>query len=86
MQILADVLNRPIKICGSDEACALGAAMCAATAAGIYESIEEAQKHMNSGFIKEYLPLPENAKKYDGLYRRYLKLGKYIEEDIMSLL
>jgi len=86
MQVLADVLNMPIKICGSDEVCALGAAMFAATAAGIHDSIEEAQKHMNSGFVKEYLPIPENAKKYEILYQRYLKLGKFIEEDIMNLL
>ena len=76
----------PIKLCGSDEVCALGAAMCAATAAGIYDTIEEAQKHMNSGFVKEYLPIPENAKKYELLYQRYLKLGKFVEEDIMKLL
>ena len=86
MQVLADVLNMPIKLCGSDEVCALGAAMCAATAAGIYDTIEEAQKHMKSGFVKEYLPIPENAKKYESLYKRYLKLGKFIEDDIMSLL
>lgn len=86
MQVLADVLNMPIRLCGSDEVCALGAAMCAATAAGIYDTIEEAQKHMNSGFVKEYLPIPENAMKYELLYKRYLKLGKFVEEDIMSLL
>jgi len=86
MQVLADVLNMPIKICGSDEVCALGAAMFAATAAGIYDSIEEAQKYMNNGFVKEYLPIPENAKKYEILYQRYLKLGKFVEEDIMNLL
>jgi L-ribulokinase len=86
MQVLADVLNMPIKICGSDEVCALGAAMCAATAAGIYDTIEEAQKHMNSGFVKEYLPIPENAKKYELIYKRYLKLGKFVEEHIMNLI
>lgn len=86
MQVLADVLNMPIKLCGSDEVCALGAAMCAATAAGIYATIEEAQQHMNSGFVKEYLPIPENAKKYESLYKRYLKFGKFIEDDMMSLL
>jgi len=86
MQVLADVLNMPIRLCGSDEVCALGAAMCAATAAGIYDTIEEAQKHMNSGFIKEYLPIPENAEKYELIYKRYLKLGKFVEEDIMNLI
>ena len=41
---------------------------------------------MNSGFIKEYLPILENAKKYELIYKRYLKLGKYVEEDIMNLI
>ena len=85
VQVLADVLNMPIKLCGSDEVCALGAAMYAATAAGLYSNIEEAQKHMNSGFVKEYLPIPENVKKYELLYKRYLKIGKFIEEEIMNL-
>ncbi len=84
MQTLADVLNRPIKICKSNQACALGAAMCAATAAGIYNTIEEAQKHMTSGFVKEYLPIPENAKKYDKLYDKYSNLANFVENETMK--
>jgi L-ribulokinase len=81
MQTLADVLNRPIKVCNSDQACALGAAMCAATVAGLYDTIEEARDAMNSGFLKEFIPTQTNAAKYDALYERYLAFGKYIEDE-----
>lgn len=42
MQMMADVMNMPIKINKSEQRSALGAAMFAATAAGIYERIEDA--------------------------------------------
>ncbi len=35
--------------------------MCAAVAAGIYESIESAQENMGSGFSKTFIPNPEMA-------------------------
>ncbi|MDR1667846.1 MAG: ribulokinase [Bacteroidales bacterium] len=80
MQTLSDVLNRPIKICKTDQACALGAAMFAATAAGIYPKVEDAQKAMTSGFAKEYTPNEENAKIYREMYGKYVRLGKFTEE------
>ena len=52
MQTLSDVLNMPIKVCKTDQACALGAAMFAATAAGIYSKVEDAQAAIISGFAK----------------------------------
>lgn len=79
MQTLADVLNMPIKVAKSDQACALGAAMCAATAAGIYPTIQEAQKAMSSGFDAEYLPNAEKHNIYKILYQKYFSLGAVIE-------
>ena len=80
MQTLSNVLNMPIKVCNTDQACALGAAMFAATAAGAYATVAEAQDAMNSGFAKEYFPEPDQVKIYDEVYQRYLKLGAYCEE------
>ncbi len=79
MQTLADVLNMPIKIVKSEQACALGAAICAATAAGIYPSISAAQAAMGSGFDAEFLPDLRKIEVYQKLYGRYLLLGNFIE-------
>ncbi len=80
MQTLSDVLNMPIKVCKTDQACALGAAMFAATAAGVYNKVEDAQEAMNSGFAKEYIPNEENAKLYRDIYKKYVKLGEFTEQ------
>jgi len=82
MQILADILNREIKVVRSEQTCALGAAMFAATAAGIYQKVEDAIEAMQSGFEYEYHPDPERAAIYDKLYKRYADLGAFIEDEI----
>lgn len=79
MQIVADVLNMPIKVARSEQACALGSAMAAAVVGGIHKSFEEAQDAMGGGFETEYLPNKENVAKYQKLYARYLKIGGFIE-------
>lgn len=79
MQTLADVLNTPIKIVKSEQACALGAAICAATAAGIYPSMQAAQAAMSSGFDAEFLPQADRVGVYDKLYAKYLDLGGFVE-------
>jgi len=82
MQIVADVLNVPIKVAASDQTCAMGAAMAAAVVAGVYNSIPAAQKAMGKGFEKEYTPNPEKAGKYEILYRKYKNLGSFIENEL----
>ena len=85
MQIVADVLNMPIKVASSDQTCALGSAMAAAVVAGVYKNVPEAQKAMGSGFEKEYKPDPVRAKKYETLFNKYKKLGAFIEQDLIPL-
>lgn len=84
MQTLSDVLNMPIKVCKTDQACALGAAMFAATAAGIYDKIGAAQQAMTSGFAKEYVPNRENAEIYREMYKKYVSLGKFTAGNIIQ--
>ena len=79
MQVMSDVLGVPISVCRSDQACALGASIFAAVAAGLYPTIEAAQQAMASGCAKEYNPDPTNHAKYQALYEEYLALGRYCE-------
>ncbi|MDN5216699.1 ribulokinase [Fulvivirgaceae bacterium BMA12] len=81
MQTMADVLNKPIKVARSEQTCALGAAMFAATIAGIHPSVEVAKEQMGAGFEQTYQPQPENVEKYNTLYQRYKTLGKFIENE-----
>jgi L-ribulokinase len=82
MQVLADVLNKPIMVASSEQACALGSAMAAAVAGGIYTTFDQAKEKMGGGFEKEYRPNSAYAKKYDKIYTRYKKLGKFIETEL----
>jgi len=82
MQVLADVLNMDIRIVKSDQACALGSAMFAATVAEIYSTVEEAQKAMGNGFESVIAPNPENSKHYEILYKKYKKFAGFIEHEL----
>jgi L-ribulokinase len=83
MQMLADVLNMPIKVHKSEQTCALGAAMFAATAAGIYSQVEHAMQAMGTGFEKTYYPNQEKVDLYQNRYQKYLSLGNYLEKNLM---
>jgi len=84
MQIVADVLNMPIKVAASEQTCALGSAMAASVVAGVYKDIPSAQKAMGGGFEKEYHPDPVRAKKYESLFRKYKELGSFIEKNLTN--
>lgn len=79
MQKLADILNIPIKINRAGQTSALGAAMFAATAAGIYQKVEEAMNVMGRGCDITYYPDARNAFIYERRYQRYKAMGKFIE-------
>mgnify|MGYP000854430535 CR=1 FL=1 len=82
MQMMADVMNMPIRIHRSEQTCAIGAAMFAATIAGIYPNVQEAMKAMGHGFDKEYHPDPQRAAVYAERYRAYLKFGNSVEAQL----
>jgi L-ribulokinase len=82
MQTLSDVLGMPIKIAKVEQACAFGASMFAAVAAGVYTNVEEAQAAMGRGFAKEYYPSEANHAIYLKVYENYRKLGYFTEHEL----
>jgi len=84
MQMMADVMNMPIKIHRSEQTCAIGAAMFAATTAGIYSNIEDAMAAMGQGFDKEYHPNPQRVEIYKLRYEKYRQMGAMIENNLTS--
>lgn len=84
MQTLSDVLNMPIKVCKTEQTCALGAGMFAATAAGIYDKVEDAQEAMNSGFAHTYYPDEHKVKAYSKIYKQYVETAAFIEKSTLE--
>ncbi len=82
MQMMADVINMPIRIHRSEQSCALGAAMFAATVAGLYERVEDAMMAMGQGFDAEYHPNAANTIIYSKRYIQYKKLGSFLEQKV----
>jgi L-ribulokinase len=82
MQVLADVLNMPVKVAEAEQAPALGAAMFAAVAAGVYPSIHESQRAMGNGFSTTFHPDSAKAARYAELYTRYRELGSLLEDQL----
>ena len=78
MQIFADVLNRPIRVCASKQAPALGSAIRAAVAAGScgggYDTMKDAVTAMARLSDRVYEPNPACNAIYESLYQQYLKL------------
>ena len=79
MQVLSDVLNIPVKVAQSDQAGALGAAMFAACAGGVYDSVKQAQENMGSGFIETFSPEPGRVERLKERYGRYREIGGLLE-------
>jgi L-ribulokinase len=80
MQVMADVMNMPLRIHQSEQSCAAGAAMFAATVAGIYNKVEDAMHAMGQGFDAEYQPNKKNVELYNKRYEKYKALGSFIEQ------
>ena len=84
MQILADITKRKIQVTESDLSPSIGAAVFAATAAGLYPNVEAAQKKLAPGTDRTYVPNPKMSAVYDLLYKKYLQLGAFAEKQLKS--
>lgn len=93
MQIYSDILNLPIKIAGSDQGGALGAAILGSVAAGSknggYDDVYSAAEKLGKVMDFTYNPIPENAELYNKLYEEYKILHDYFGKggnDVMKRL
>lgn len=78
VQMFADVLGYPIETVEAEELGALGCAMAAAIAAGIYRDYKEAAKHMVhiSGRVQ---PVQERTAIYQKKYEKYLAVSNALD-------
>ncbi len=74
MQLMADLLNKPVEILDSDQTCALGAAMYAAMGAGLFPNVNECAAHMSSKTVGIFKP-DDRAAFYQAKYQEYLELA-----------
>jgi L-ribulokinase len=84
MQMMSDVLNMPIKVAQSEQACALGASIFGAVAAHVYDDTFAAMDAMSSPFEIIYQPNLSNVAAYQSVYEAYNKLGVVLENHIMN--
>ncbi len=82
MQTLANTLNMPIKVASSDEAPALGAAIYASVAAGIFPDVIQASKKLGSAFEAEYHPQPDQVAEIKNYLQEYKELAEFVENSI----
>ena len=89
MQMYADVLNLPISTIASDQGPALGSAIHAAVAAGLYPSVGQAGEVMGRVTTGAYQPNPDAVAAYARLYAEYQELHDYFgrgANDVMKRL
>lgn len=77
MQMYSDVTRLPLSTIDTDQGPALGSAIHAAVAAGIYKDINTAAEAMGKVNKHVYTPNEEAAKQYDKLYAEYAELHDY---------
>jgi len=77
MQVYADVLRRPVSVATSDQAPAVGSAIHAAVAAGLYPDVTAASAVMGRVEQAVYAPDQARANVYDELFAEYRTLHDY---------
>jgi len=78
-QIKSDVLQRPLLTVHTEETAALGVAMLASVATGVFSSLDEASMSMVS-IRDRFVPNEANREKYDERYRVYVELYESLEK------
>lgn len=80
MQTLANTLDIPVKVAESEQTPALGAAIYASIASGIYNSFDEASEALGSPYHDIYYPEPAQVEIMQDLMKKYTAFGIDIEQ------
>lgn len=80
MQTLANTLDMPVKVAESEQTPALGAAIYASIASGIYNSFDEASETLGSPYHDIYYPEPAQVEIMQDLMKKYTAFGIDIEQ------
>ena len=80
MQMMSNVLNVPIMVSGETETCARGAAIYAAVAAGVFDSIESAQELMCEHYQPTYYPDQKQHEILEEEYHKYCLFADMTEK------
>jgi sugar (pentulose or hexulose) kinase len=78
VQILSDVLGRPVISFQTPQVTACGAAMCAAAGAGLYKNLEAAARAMQPR-ARAVEPDDENSRRYAKYYDRWMHTSQWLE-------
>ncbi len=81
MQVYCDVLGMPLSVIESEQGPALGAAIHAAVAAGLYKDVEAAGEAMGSRQQDAYTPNPEAVTAYNKLFELYTFVHDHFGRD-----
>lgn len=81
LQIYADVTGRTINVAESEQASALGSALHATVAAGVYEDLGSAAEKLTKPPTRKLIPNKESTAVYDQLYVEYVRMHDALGRD-----
>ncbi|MCL1077505.1 carbohydrate kinase [Parashewanella spongiae] len=84
LKMAANILNKPVEVIDIAEASALGAAMCAATASGIYDDVYDARKSMMN-IDKRINPEREESLKYQQIFKSQSTIYRRVKPILKAL-
>jgi sugar (pentulose or hexulose) kinase len=84
VQMLSDVLGRPVISFQTPQVTACGVAMCAAAGAGLYADLEAAARAMQPQ-ARAVVPDDENSRRYAKYYDRWMHTSQWLENLIEEI-
>lgn len=78
VQMFADVLNAPVTVTSTDEAAALGAALCAGAAVGLFKTPQEGARQVGMT-ERTYQPAPASSAVFNERFSLYCRIAEQLK-------